>query len=406
MSDSGLEDRGQSVPAATDIVIVGGGVAGLGAAIALAPYAMRLTVIERRAQVGGIHRGDSLLPKSVALLEKWGLRTALVAAGARPIHRMEIHAPGAQYVYDTPLTSPQAAHPYLVLPHARLEAVLMERALALPNVRVVRPASFVEILRDGATGRASGIRYRQGDATEALDSRLVVAADGQHSPVRKRAGIAFEAHHYDHAYFGLESDRPRTYQDAMRLHFHPDGGALLMPHPDRIGVGILVEAGSARRWMTMDESALSEELAKRAPILRGMALHLKGAHVYELTRAHAARYAKDGVILIGDAAHCTNPTAGQGIAMALSDAGALAEWLGPQWRDDPKFLDAVLDSYQARQWPINQRLVCRSHWLAKLYALRGPVWTRAKLFGVMALARPTMHRITRPLLAKFILDPR
>jgi 2-polyprenyl-6-methoxyphenol hydroxylase-like FAD-dependent oxidoreductase len=389
----------------TDIVIVGGGVAGLGAAIALAPCGARITVLERRAQVGGIHRGDSLLPKSVALLDQWGLRGAIEAAGAKPIYRMEIHAPGGACIYRSPLTAPQATHPYMVLPHALLEAVLMERALSFPNVRVVRPASFVDLVRDFA-GRVSGVSYRQGNATESLNCGLVVAADGQHSAVRKRAGIAFDAYRYDHAYFGLESDRPATYEDAMRLHFHDDGGALLMPHPDRIGVGILVEAGSARHWMTLDEAALSRELVKRAPILRGMALHLKGAHVYELTRAHAASYATPGVVLIGDAAHCTNPTAGQGIAMALTDAQALADALGPRWRNNSDDLDAAAHRYEKRQWPINQRLVNGSHWLARLYALRGPLWTWAKLLGVMALATPLMYRITRPILDKFILEAR
>jgi 2-polyprenyl-6-methoxyphenol hydroxylase-like FAD-dependent oxidoreductase len=383
----------------TDIVIVGGGVAGLGAAIALAPSGMRIAVLERRAQVGGIHRGDSLLPKSVALLERWGLRPAIDAAGARPIHRMEIHAPGGTCVYRAPLTAPHATHPYMVLPHALLEAVLMERALSLPNVRVMRPATFVDLAYQN--GRVSGISYRDGNVIASLRCRLVVAADGQHSAVRKRAGIAFDLHRYDHAYFGLESDRPAAYEDAMRLHFHEEGGALLMPHPDRIGVGILVEAGSAKRWMTMDESSLSRELVKRAPILRGMALHLKGAHVYELTRAHAARYAMPGIVLIGDAAHCTNPTAGQGMAMALTDAQALADALA-----DSDDLDAAALRYEQRQRPINQRLVSGSHWLAKLYALRGPVWTRAKLAGVVALARPLMHRLTRPVLDRFILEAR
>ncbi|MEP7262480.1 MAG: FAD-dependent oxidoreductase, partial [Usitatibacter sp.] len=51
----------------TEIAIVGGGVAGLGAAIALAGQGFDITVIERRAEVGGIHRGDSLLPKSTEL---------------------------------------------------------------------------------------------------------------------------------------------------------------------------------------------------------------------------------------------------------------------------------------------------------------------------------------------------
>lgn len=384
----------------TDVLIAGGGVAGLGAAIALAPQGIRITVIERRAQVGGIHRGDSLLPKSVALLENWGLRPAILAAGARAIHRMEIHAPGGRHVYESPITPEDAAHPYLVLPHARLEAVLMERALALPNVRVIRPAGVVELLRS-AGGRVEGVRVRRGEATEDVSCRLVIAADGQHSVVRKRAGIAFESLHYDHAYLGLEADRPANYRDAMRLHFHAKGGTLLMPHPDRIGVGVLVEAGRARHWLTMDQAALSAALVERAPILRGMRLHLDGAHVYELTRAHAETYVRDGVVLIGDAAHCTNPTAGQGMAMALTDAGALAAALEGVWQANTAALDGALARYQASQWRTNQRLVRNSHWLARVYALRGPAWTALKMAGIVALAKPSMRRFTGPLVARF-----
>jgi 2-polyprenyl-6-methoxyphenol hydroxylase-like FAD-dependent oxidoreductase len=59
-----------------------------------------------------------------------------------------------------------------------------------------------------------------------------------------------------------------------------------------------------------------------------LALHLKGAHVYELTRAPCRAYAKDGVVLIGDAAHCTNPTGGQGIAMALATPALWQNGLG------------------------------------------------------------------------------
>jgi 2-polyprenyl-6-methoxyphenol hydroxylase-like FAD-dependent oxidoreductase len=384
----------------TDIAIVGGGVAGLGAAIALSGRGFDITVLERRAEVGGIHRGDSLLPKSTELLEKWGLRPAIEAAGARPIHRMEIHAPGARYVYESPITVPDAPHPYFVLPHARLEAVLMEHALSLPDVRVLRPASAIDLVRaDG--GRVCGIRLRTAGAEEVLHCRLAIAADGQHSAVRKRLGIEFDAYRYDHAYLGLEADRPPGYRDAMRLHFHEEGGTLLMPHPDRIGVGVLVAAGSARHWLTMEEQCLSAELSKRAPILKGVPLHMQGAHVYELTRAHASRYVKDAVVLIGDAAHCTNPTAGQGMAMALTDAGAIAAALDGLRALDAAALDPMLRRFEARQWTVNQRLVRNSHWLANAYALRGPAWTALKMAVIMALARPAMHRVTAPLVARF-----
>lgn len=65
-----------------DIIIVGAGVAGLGLTCALARYDVRVLLIERRQRPGGIHRGDSLLPKATALLARWGMREAFLKAGA------------------------------------------------------------------------------------------------------------------------------------------------------------------------------------------------------------------------------------------------------------------------------------------------------------------------------------
>lgn len=390
-------------PLQTDIVIIGGGVAGMAAAIALAPYGMRITVLERRAQVGGIHRGDSLLPKAMAVLAELGLRPALEAAGARPIDTVEVHPPGGGTPYCAPLTPPAAALPYYVLPHALLEAVLMEHLLRLPQVTVLRPAAFRDLQQqDGLVS----VRYQQHGAEHDIHCRWAIAADGQRSAVRKRLGITFAEYAYDHAYLGLEASRPASYRDAMRVHFHADGGVLLMPHPDRIGVGMLVDAGSARHWLSMDEPTLLAELVQRAPILAGMSLNCQGMHVYELTRAHAERYVVDRVAIIGDAAHCTNPTAGQGMAMALTDAAALAAAIGPAWQHGDTAVNAALLHYQAAQWPDNQRLVRQSHLLALVYALRGPLWTRLKLLGVTLLARPALRRITDPLVARFTQKPR
>ena len=102
-----------------------------------------------------------------------------------------------------------------------------------------------------------------------------------------------------------------------------------VPRPRRVGGGVLVEADSAAHWLGMDDDQLSRELTHRVPLLKGMSLHRQGAHVYTLGCAHVSRYRASGAVLIGDAAHCTNPTAGQGMAMALTDAGALTEQIEP-----------------------------------------------------------------------------
>jgi 2-polyprenyl-6-methoxyphenol hydroxylase-like FAD-dependent oxidoreductase len=383
----------------TDVAIVGAGVAGAALACALAAHDLRVFVLERRARPGGIHRGDSLLPKATRLLAGWGVLDAVRAAGAQAIEHLEIHHDGHGRVAEIPLTVAGEDHPYLVLPHAKLEEVLITAAVAGARTRLVRPAKVVEVQ---CTEEGARLRCETGDTSTTVRARLVVGADGHASLVRRAAAIAMPVHEYDHAYLGLEADRPAGYANAMRVHFHAEGGVLLMPRPARVGVGVLVEAGSAPHWLGMSDAELRRRLVARAPILDGMHLHREGAQVYALTRSHAERYVSGPLVIIGDAAHVTNPTAGQGMAMALADAGLLADAIGPALAAGGRGLAAALAHWQARQWPVNQRLVRTSHLLALVYALRGRGWDRVKTGVVRMLGRAAGTWLARPVIRNFL----
>jgi 2-polyprenyl-6-methoxyphenol hydroxylase-like FAD-dependent oxidoreductase len=286
-----------------------------------------------------------------------------------------------------------------VLPHAKFEEVLVAAATSSARTRLVRPAKVTHVQR---TDGGALLRYESGEKSTTIRARLVVGADGHPSLVRRTAAIAMPVHDYDHAYLGLEADRPAGYENAMRVHFHAQGGVLLMPRPSRVGLGVLVEPGSTAHWLSMSDADLHRRLVARAPILEGMRLHREGSQVYSLTRGHASRYVSGPLVIIGDAAHVTNPTAGQGMAMALADAGLLAEAIGPALPAGGRDLTAALADWQARQWPSNQRLVRTSHLLALVYALRGPTWDRVKIGVVRALGRAAGTWLARPVIRNFL----
>jgi 2-polyprenyl-6-methoxyphenol hydroxylase-like FAD-dependent oxidoreductase len=383
----------------TDVAIVGAGVAGSALACALSRGGVHVALLERRGRTGGIHRGDSLLPKATRMLARWGVLDAVRAAGAEPIDRLEIHHARHGQVAEIPLTGPADDTPYLVLPHASFEEVLITAAAGAEGTRLVRPAKVTAV---EARGGGALVRYETAGMTGTVRARVVVGADGHASLVRRAARIAMAVREYDHAYLGLEADRPPTYQNAMRVHFHADGGVLLMPRPTRVGLGVLVDAGSAMDWLTMSDARLRQRLVARAPILAGMRLHRAGTQVYALTRGHADRYVAGPFAIIGDAAHVTNPTAGQGMAMALADAGLLADLLGPALTAGVKDLGPTLAAYEARQWPINRGLVRTSHLLALAYALRGEAWDRLKIGVVRALGRVGGTWVARPVIRNFL----
>jgi 2-polyprenyl-6-methoxyphenol hydroxylase-like FAD-dependent oxidoreductase len=386
-----------------DVIIVGGGIAGLGLACALSNYDLRILLLEKRQRSAGIHRGDSLVPKNTALLARWGILDAFYQAGAQLITHLEIYHPPQGRIYRTPLLASPDVSPYLVLPHVQIEAVLLEQTLAKGKTTLIRPANVTEVIRHPDNGRVCGVQYQTAEGNQAqVYAPLVVGTDGQQSVIRRQLKIPWQPYWYDHAYLGLEADRPPTYENAMSVHLHADGGILVMPHPQRVGVGVLVEAGRAGYWLKMSDAQLSEVLAVRAPLLAGMQLHRQGSQVYTLSRSHAPYYHVDGAVIIGDAAHATNPTAGQGMALALMDAGVLAELVGPALQRGEHNLESYLPSFQAQQWPRNQQLVRTSHWLARVYALRGNHWHRLKTAAIRFLAHPRTERLVRPVINTFL----
>ncbi len=390
-----------------DVLIVGAGVAGLGLACALARFDLDVLVVDARKGPGGVHRGDSLVPRTTALLRRWGVLEAVRAAGAVPIERIEVHHPRHGVVLEGPLVPEGARDPYLVLPHAELERVL-EEAAAAQGVRVRRATRLVHLTRD-ERGRVVGARVhdRRLAAERALGARLVVGADGQRSRVRERLGVPVRRGEYDHAYLGLEAERPAGYRDALRLHLHPEGGVLVMPRPERVGLGVLVDARCGPRWTGMPDDALARALVARCPLLAGARLLRDRAHVYELSWSHARAYRRDGAALLGDAAHTTNPTAGQGMTSALADADALAALVGPvlAGRSGAGALDHALARYEAQQRPINARLVRQADALARLYAWRGPVGDAARLLFARALGSRAGAWLAGGL-ARAFLEPR
>lgn len=382
-----------------DLIIIGSGIAGSGMACALAQYDLRILLLEKRRRLGTIHRGDSLVPKNTALLAKWGLSDALMEAGAMPINRVEFHD-ADKLMFHTRLTGEKSS-PYLVLPHAKTEILLQKQALATGNVTLAQPATLKGLIRESDDGPVLGVRYRDDTGEQEARAPLTVGADGQQSALRGLLGLKFESYRYNHAYLGLEAERPANYKDAMRIHLHVDGGVLLMPRPDRVGVGVLVEAGSAAYWMGLDDDELSDILVNRAPTLKGMGLYREGSHVYTITRTHAPRYITDGAAIIGDAAHTTNPTAGQGMAMALSDAGALAEYVGPVLAAGENPYQA-LKEYEQKQWPANQALVRSSHWLSLVYGARGKLRHGVKMTCLKALSNSLGNKIAKPVIENFM----
>ena len=382
--------------AQVDVLIAGAGVGGAALALALGRAGLRVLVVEKRAGPGNVNRGDSLLPAVTAHLAGWGALERLHAAGARPVAKMQVFQ-GARLLLEAPLAPPGSPHPYLVLPHPEIERVLVEAALATGRVAVRYGARLLRLTYDA--GRVGGAVVATGAGEEEIPARLVAGADGSSSRVREALGVPFPRAAYDHGFFIVDVDRPGAYEDAMRIELHADGGVLVVPQgADRMGLGVLVRAADTELFRA---GAIEDKLAaigRRSPLLAGRRA-FPGAHLYQVWRGHAPRYVQDGAVLLGDAVHVTNPTAGQGMTMAVEDAAALARHAGAALAGGARgaTLDDALRAYERERHPANEAQIRWSHWMSRFYAFGGAlgdlVRRRAFALGASPLGRAIQQRI-------------
>jgi len=187
--------------------------------------------------------------------------------------------------------------------------------------------------------------------------------------------------------------------DAMRIELHPSGGILVVPGLERVALAVLVHK---EEEAVFHGGSLEEKLAairRRSPLLTACRAFPKGAHLYKLARGHAPRYTARGAALLGDAVHVTNPTAGQGMTMAIEDAAALARHVGPALAAGERGaqLEVWLAAYERERWQRNAAVLRWSHWMSRFYALGGPlvdtVHRRVFAFGGSPLGRYVQHTI-------------
>jgi 2-polyprenyl-6-methoxyphenol hydroxylase-like FAD-dependent oxidoreductase len=353
-----------------DAIICGAGAGGLTAAVLLGQQGRRVLLVDKQQETAETFKGELLQPGSQAILASMGVLPAVMTSGARNIDRLvSAEGDGRELcaVDYTTLASPYArclTHTY----RGFLAALDDSRPT---GVDVVRGAHVQELLR-GSDGRVTGIRMRVGTTVAEVRAPLVVAADGRASRIRGQLGIAAEATPYAHQVIALDlTDEPHLARQAttfvtragMRVMYPmPDGGGRLyiqIPHGSAAGVSRTALGDRIRR--------IVEEQPGLAPLGGSVERGIATARVLSARRYITEVMHRDGVPLLGDAAHSVHPMAGQGMNAAIGDAAALAHALEGADLDDRAAADRALAAFEATRLPEVRTLSEFSHRFAALF---------------------------------------
>ncbi len=310
------------------VIVVGGGPAGLAAALAVSRLGIDTVLTTAPHRPAGLERDRrtaALFTGSVELLKNLGVWPAC-AAVSEPLKAIRIlDDTGA--LFKAPEVTFAAsdigldAFGYNV-PNAVLVQSLQDRAETTANLRVIPTAGVTEIKieRDGACVTLA-------DGAE-LTCRLVVAADGRTSVGRTAAGIATRAWTYPQTalvtWFAHQRDH-----NGISTEFHRRSGPFTtVPMPGRASSLVWVEEpGEATRLASLDDTGFRRAVEVRLSGMLGSVLELGPRALFPLTGLTPERFGHNRVALVGEAAHVMPPIGAQGLNLGLRDAASLADCL-------------------------------------------------------------------------------
>ena len=348
----------------TDILISGGGVAGLTAAAAFGSAGFRVICVDptppvtRMEDAGADLRTTAFLQPSVPVLEAAGLWDRL-SPHAAPLQIMRIIDAGGEIPEPRVVKEFDAAdisdHPFgWNLPNWLLRREMVARLNDLPNVSF-RPGLATTRLLTRETEAIATLS----DGTR-IAARLVIAADGRHSTMRAALDIPVKTTRYGQKALAFAVTHPLPHNN-VSTEIHRSGGPFtLVPLPDRDGrpcsAIVWMETGpNAERLAALPVAAFEAEMNTRACQILGPLTLVSRRTLWPIISQIADRMAGERTALMAEAAHVVPPIGAQGLNMSLADLRALLD-LAQDNRADPgnaKMLDAY---HRARHLEVQTRV--------------------------------------------------
>lgn len=307
-----------------DIAVVGAGLVGLSFARALRDVSVALLAPEAPQPAPAADapfgaRIYAISPGNVAFLRALRVWQRIPDARVAPVHAMQVHGDDgrARLVFDAYRAGVEALA--WIVEDAALQAALWQ---ALEDREHCERRIGVQCTALDVEER--GVRLRLSDGG-ALAARLVVGADGAHSPLRAMAGIAVRARPYGQSAVVANFDCERRHDNVARQWFQGGPILALLPLPgERVSMVWSLPERRAEALLGSTPEALCREVEQASGGVLGTLSLVGTPRAFPLQRLAARRLSASRLVLIGDAAHVVHPLAGQGANLGLQDARVLA----------------------------------------------------------------------------------
>ena len=307
-----------------DVAVVGAGLVGLAAVIALAEQGKRVVLVDAKERAGYASptwdaRIYAITPSTEAFLKTIGVWAFVDAARTNPVEAMALWREGVSDSLNLLADDANLDKLACIIENNQLMHALWERVNTL-DVTMVLGSPCANIQYQDDTVAVDLLNGQQ------ISASLLVAADGANSFVRQQLSLATNDKDFDQIALVANYAAEKTHDNVARQWFAPHETLALLPLPQQqVSMVWALETERAKQLLSLSEESLAEQVEVQA---RGQLGQLKAAsktYSFPLRQITASKLIAERVVLIGDAAHQVHPMAGQGANLGFRDVMSLAK---------------------------------------------------------------------------------
>ena len=297
----------------------------------LARMGVDVVVLEKHADFLRDFRGDTIHPSTLEIMYELGLLDEFLKRPHQEVKELAGEV-GKESVFIADFTHLPTHCKFLALmPQWDFLNFVVEQAKRYPRFHLKMQAEVTELVIEDEV--VAGVRAKSPNGSLEVRTQLTIGADGRRSLVREQAGLEVIDLGAPMDVMWMRISRQPT--DPPQTLGHVDKGRILVQlnREDYWQCAFVIPKGSAEKVRERGLAAFCEEIAGLSPFLRDRVSELrdwKDVSVLTVTVDRLARWSRSGLLCIGDAAHAMSPIGGVGITLAIQDAVATANILGPK----------------------------------------------------------------------------
>lgn len=327
-----------------DLIIIGGGLVGASLACALsqsqAQANLRIAIIEAfpfkaddsEYQPAFDARSVALSYTSKQVFEGMGLWSSINKLGVAAIEKIHVSDRGHAGVTRLNAKDENVEALGYVVETRVIGKALFQALNQQKNVSLIAPAKLKNFELDADSASVVVETGSDGvNVEKSYTTKLLVAADGGDSFVRRLSGVRIKQRTYDQSAIIANIATDRAHHNQAYERFTDTGPLALLPmaateqEPHRFSLVWTINSTDTEKMMSWDDETFLQKLKERFGNRAGEFIHVSKRHVYPLSLMRAQEHVRERLAIIGNAAHTLHPVAGQGFNLGLRDVAALSQ---------------------------------------------------------------------------------